>query len=205
MPRNTATRINDSGGNNRTGSHLSTNIIILVDGNAIGAIQTMQINEERGLKMIDEVGTDGHIDSAPNVSTNISGSCTRVRFDRMRIAEAFSRDYHHVHSQRIPFDIEIHDQFHDADTNNAIITTIKNVWIGKIGYTYSSADFVIQDEMSWQAEAIFSVLNNGNVVGGQMADGRTINTNSFEQQADRGQFRGALDAPGLLDAFLSDV
>lgn len=205
MPRNTQTAIYDAGGNNKTGSHLSTNIVILVNGNTVGAVQNMQITESRGnIRMIDEVGTDGHIDSAPNQSTNISGSCSRVRFDRMRIAEAFSRPFHHVHAQRIPFDIEIHDFFHDADENNAIITVIKNVWISQIEYTYETNDFVITDNMQWQAEGIFSVLNNTNVVGSTTADGRPINTNAFEQQADRGQFRGALDAPGLLDALASD-
>lgn len=206
MPRNTQTAIFDSEGNNKTGSHLSTNIIILVDGNVVGAVQSMQITEERGgLRMIDEVGTDGHIDSAPNQSTNISGTCTRVRFDRMRIAEAFSRPFHHVHSQRIPFDIEIHDRFHDGDENNAIITTIQNVWIQRIGYTYQVSDFVISDEMSWQAEGIYSVLNNTNVVGTTTADGRPLsNVNVFEKQADRGQYRGALDSPGLLNAVLED-
>lgn len=202
---NTATEIFDSGQNNKTGTHLSTNIVILVQGNVVGAVQTMQINEARGgIKMIDEIGTDGHIDSAPNSATNVSGSCTRIRFDRMRIAEAFSRGFTHVKSQRIPFDIEIHDRFHDADAGNAIITTIKNVWIEKIGYTYSASDFIITDEMTWQAEDIFSVLNNGAVVGNTNAVGQPVNLNTFEAEADVGKFRGALDAPGLLDAFLSD-
>ena len=57
--------------------------------------------------------------------------------------------------------------------------------------------------MTWQAEAIYSVLNNTNVVGSTTADGRPIRLNSFEQEADRGSFRGALDAAGLLNAYLS--
>ncbi len=206
MPtRNTSTALQDRDGNNRTGTHLSTNIIVKVDGNVVGAIQTMDITESRNIKMIDEVGTDGHIDSAPTSSTSISGSCTRTRFDRMRISEAFSRGYIHVSSQRIPFDIEIQDIFHDSDPANAIITTIQNVWIKDIRTTYSATDFVIVDNMSWEAERIFSVLNNNNVAQA-VANGRTnpIILNAYEQQADRGAFTGALDAAGLLNAFLND-
>ena len=201
----TATKIFDDG--NKTGTHLSTNIVILVDGNVVGAVQSLEINEARngGIRMIDEVGTDGHIDSAPSGSTNYSGNCSRVRFDRMRIAEAFSRGFIHVKSQRIPFDIEIQDRFGDADPGNAIITTIQNVWIESIGYTYSAKDFIITDTMRWAAEDIFSVLNNGAVVGSQNAVGQPVRLNTFESEADVGKFRGALDAPGLLDAFLSDA
>lgn len=203
----TPTILEDSQQNNKTGTHLSTNIIILVGPNVVGAVQTMVITEARPtIKMVDEIGTDGHIDSAPSASTNYNGTCTRIRFDRMRIAEAFSRGFTHVKSQRIPFDIVIQDRFHDADLGSSIITTIKNVWIDRIGYTYSSADFVITDEMGWQAEDIFSTLGTGAVVdGSKNAVGQPIKFNTFESEADVGLFRGALDAPGLLDAFLSDA
>lgn len=203
--RNTGTALQDAQGNNRTATHLSTNIIIKVDGNVVGAVKSLEVTEARTIKMIDEVGTDGHIDSAPSASTNITGSCQRTRFDKMRIAEAFSRGFIHVHAQRIPFDLEIQDIFADSDPGNAIITTIRNVWIKDIRYTYSADDFIIVDNMSWEAEGIFSVLNNNNVAQA-VSNGRAnpIILNQFEQQADRGQFSGALDAAGLLNAFLSD-
>ncbi|HVI39750.1 MAG TPA: hypothetical protein VM577_03745 [Anaerovoracaceae bacterium] len=203
--RNTGTALQDAQGNNRTATHLSTNIIIKVDGNVVGAVKSLEVTEARTIKMIDEVGTDGHIDSAPSASTNITGSCQRTRFDKMRIAEAFSRGFIHVHAQRIPFDLEIQDIFADSDPGNAIITTIRNVWIKDIRYTYSADDFIIVDNMSWEAEGIFSVLNNNNVAQ-SVSNGRAnpIILNQFEQQADRGQFSGALDAAGLLNAFLSD-
>ena len=66
------------GGQNKTSTAISTNIIIAVlsPGAAggytpVGAVQNMHITESRSIKMIDEVGTDGHIDSVPNQSTNI--------------------------------------------------------------------------------------------------------------------------------------
>jgi len=203
MPRNTGTQLRDADGNNRTATHLSTNIVVIVDGNPIGAIQSLEITEERpSIKMIDEVGTDGHIDSAPNQSTNYNITCQRIRFDNLRVSEAFSRGFVHVKAQRIPFDIEIHDRFADADEGNAIITTIKNVWINRIGYTYSATDWTITDNMTCVAEDIFSVINSNNVAQAA-ASGRAnpIILNPFEQEADRGDQRGALDAAGLLDAF----
>jgi hypothetical protein len=205
MPRNTGTVLFDAEGNNRTATHLSTNIVIVVNGNPIGAIQTLNVTETRNLVMVDEIGTDGHIDSAPTKSTDYTIACTRIRFNRMRIAEAFGRGFIHAKSQRIPFDIEIHDRFHDADPGNAIVTTIQNCWIGEINYQYNANDFIITDTMNLQAEDIFSVFSgNNNVVGQVNARGEPIFVNPFERQADRGEFRGALDQAGLLDAFLSD-
>lgn len=203
--RNTRTALTDVNGNNRTATHLSSNIIIKVDNYVVGAVQSISINESRSVKMIDEVGTDGHIDSAPNKSADYKGSCERVRFDGARIAEAFARGFVHVGSQRIPFDIEIHDVFADADVNNAVVTVLKNVWITGISHQLGVNDWVITDRMDFEAETIFSIQNNANVVKGVMnGQNGTVRLNEFEQQADRGLFRGALDQAGVLTAFLTD-
>lgn len=193
-------------GSNRTNTSLSTNILITVatpQGNKpVGAIQQLVINEKRNVKMIDEVGTDGHIDSAPQASTNISGSCQRVRFDASRIAEAFARGFIHVSSQAYPFDIVILDKSR-SDTGSQITTFIKNVWITGIDVTYSATDWVIVESMTWEAEHIYSYLNNAPdkpaATGGFRHD--KISKIPREQDADRGADgrRGALDADGLLD------
>src|ERR1700683_3981139 len=94
-------------GHNTTQTAVSTNILITVGPNPVGAVQTLQVKEARSLKMINEVGTDGHIDSVPNQSTNITGTCERIRFNGMRIATAFGRDFLHAKSQRYPFNIVI--------------------------------------------------------------------------------------------------
>jgi hypothetical protein len=203
--RNTTTPLTDGNGNNSTRTHLSTNIIIKVSGNVVGAVKSLEVTEARTIKMVDEVGTDGHIDGAPTKSTDITGSCVRTRFDRMRIAEAFSRSFVHVASQRIPFDIEIQDIFMDSDPGNAIITTISNVWIKDIRYTYSSDDYIIVDTMSFEAQRIYSVLNNQNVAK-SVSNGRTnpIILDQYEQQADSGLYTGAIDSSGLLNAFMQD-
>ncbi len=107
---NTGSILQGTDGENQTRTGVSTNIIIKVSGNAIGAIQDFSITEARSIASIDEVGTDGHVDSVPNKSTDVSGTCQRIRFDNLRIAEAFSRDFIHASAQRIPFDIVIFDR-----------------------------------------------------------------------------------------------
>lgn len=186
----------------RTGTALSTNIIMKVNGTPIGAVQTLSVREERQVNFFDEVGTDGHIDSAPTRSTNITGDCQRMRFDRLRITEAFSRGFLHVHAQRIPFDLDIFDRW-SGDGGNTIITTIKNVWIKSLGYAYRANDWIILDDMSWEAEAISSTLNAGNAATGGERGPSIMQINSVERQSDAGRRRGSLDVPGLINDFFA--
>lgn len=201
---NTGSIIEGPNGRDRTGTGISTNIIIKVGATPVGAIQSLQVREQRNIQMVDEVGTDGHIDSVPIKSTDISGECRRTRFDRLRVTEAFGRGYLHVHAQRIPFDIDIYDSW-NGDGNNAIITTIKNVWIQSISYQYQADNWIIIDDMSWVAEAISSTINGGNAATGGERGANILQINSIERQADKGQRRGALDAPGLISDFFSNI
>jgi hypothetical protein len=199
-------------GHDNTNTGISTNILITVGPNPVGAIQNITITEARPIKMIDEVGTDGHIDSVPNQSTNITGTCDRIRYDRMRISEAFSRSFVHVKSQRVPFNIVIIDTWNGntlniADTSQDIITTINNVWIKEISYTYQTSDWVIVDRMQFEAETISSTIGNSSTNAAQGGT-RSIPlailspASDVEQAADRGELRGALDQPGLINNFL---
>ena len=196
-------------GQNVTSTAISTNIIIAVRNPAtggyvpVGAVQSMQISEQRRIAMIDEVGTDGHIDSVPNQSTNITGTCQRIRFDKLRVAEAFDRSFMHVSSQVYPFDIIIYDKQKYA-VGSQVSTVIKNVWISGIDYTYQVSDWVISDSMKWEAEAIFSTVNGGPAaIGGQISlSPFDVNNPAWiERQADSGANgrRGSLDAAGLID------
>jgi hypothetical protein len=214
---NTHSTLSQTTGRNKTSTAISTNILIMVEGRPVGAIQTMSISEKRGIKQVDEVGTDGHVDSVPNVSTNITGSCDRVRFDRLRIAEAFSRGFVHVASQVYPFDIVIIDKQKLA-TGSQISTVIKNVWIDGIDYAYAANDWIITDKMTWQAERIYSHLNGSSssifsggtpvAQGGELGGiwhtgGGPAGTKQLdiEQLADTGSMGrgGSLDAAGLID------
>ncbi len=201
---NTGSNFTTDDGLNRTGTSVSTNIVIQVDGNPVGAVRSLSITEQRKIKQIDEVGTDGHIDSVPMSSVDVSGTCERVRYDNIRIMPALSRGFIHLASQRIPFDIVIIDRFagNDTDDSQNLITTIKNVWANNIKYDYKSDDFVIIDTMQWEAEYIYSKYGSGgNAVPG-VAGSRNLSiiTNPIEMAADRGDRRGALDAAGLLFA-----
>jgi hypothetical protein len=195
------TESSSSDGQNKTFTSVSTNIIIKVGANPVGAITSLSINENRPIAMIDEVGTDGHIDSVPKSATNITGDCKRTRFDNLRIAAAFSRGFIHVASQRVPFDIHIIDTFAGSDPGSMLTTVIKSVWISKINYTYSASDFIIVEDMSWEAERIYSTIGSGNAVT-TVAGGRNLilpgTPNEFERQTDRGGRIGSLDASGLL-------
>lgn len=213
---NTGSSLGLNSGVNKTHTAISTHILVMVGNTPVGGIQSLQISEKRRVAMLDELGTDGHVDSVPNKSTDISGSCTRIRFDRTRIAEAFSRGFLHVSSQVYPFDIVILDK-QKADVKNQISTVIKNVWITGIDYTYQVNDWVITDSMNWEAETIFSVLNGGQdprkgglsaasaAVGGergiQHATINLPNLANIEQIVDTGGAgrRGSLDAAGLID------
>lgn len=196
-------------GQNLTSTAISTNILITVRSGKhyipVGAVQSMAISEKRNIKMVDEVGTDGHIDSVPNQSANFTGTCQRVRFDKLRVAEAFDRGFMHVQSQIYPFDIVIFDK-QKYKTGSQITTVIKNVWINGIDYTYQVTDWVITDSMTWEAETIMSTLsgtNNPAAIGGQLGlqPFGINNPNWIERQADSGANgrRGSLDAAGLID------
>lgn len=219
---NTQSTLTLPNGVNKTSTAISTNIIIMVNDTPVGAVQSLAISESRAIKMIDEVGTDGHVDSVPHQSTNITGTCQRVRFDRLRITEAFSRGFLHAASQVYPFDIVVLDK-QKRDRGSQISTVIKNVWINKLDYTYQVSDWVIMDTMGWDAENIFSILAGGSspipggvpaAVGGELGikhmgagPNGVVNITSggsvqnIEQAVDVGSNgrRGSMDASGLID------
>lgn len=201
---NTGSIINNSDGSNRTGVALSTQIIIKVNDQAVGAVQTLSISEKREISMISEVGNDGILDSAPTKSTTISGSCNRVRFDRLRASEAFGRDFLHAHSQRIPFDMDVYD-FWGGNTSAPIITTIRNVWIAGLSYDYKVDNWMIFDNMEWQAEAIYSSINGANAATGGERGTANMQFNKYELNADRGLTRGTMDQPDLIHDFFGNL
>lgn len=199
-PQTGSTLYQNDGTSNKTSTSLSTNIIIQVGSTPVGAIQSIGITESRTIKQIYEVGTDGSVDSSPQSSSTFSINCTRIRFDKLRIAQAFSRGFVHVQSQRYPFDIVIIDN-QSEDPSNQIVTTIKNCWINQISYTYSATDWVISESMNCNAETIFSFLGSSNNPVGNLIVPRQVTryVDAIEQATDIGIRRGSLDAQGLID------
>jgi hypothetical protein len=218
----------DAGQVNKTSTSLSTHIIIKVNGKSVGAIKSISVQQSRTIKAVDELGTDGHIDMVPTSSTNVSGSCQRIRFDKMRIAQAFGRGFVHPQSQVYPFDIDMYDiqnykpsndirgDFGGQTTigatglhttsNGIIITTIKNVWIKSINTTYSADDWIISDSMDWDAETIYTSYDGGVFTPDKTArpdvwikDARNPYVDSIESTTDTGKYRGSMDAGGIID------
>jgi hypothetical protein len=189
---------------NGTNVSLSTFIVIKVGANIVGAVSELQIQESRDIAPVVEIGTDGVIDSAPNKAAKVSGSCKRTRFDRLRIAEGFSRGFLHVKAQRVPFDIEIIDKIIGDTEEQHIVTVLSGVWITQISYTYSADNYIITDSMNWTAEDIYTKLNDGSAaVGGSRFLQPEYDV--YEVAADKGQRRGAIDSPDLLNVPLSSL
>ena len=188
---------------NKTNVSLSTMIVIKVNDNPVGAIQKLSINESREISTFDEVGRDGHIDSAPTKSADITGSCERIRFDRLKIAEAFSRGFVHAKSQRVPFEIHIIDTMAgDVESGSAVVTVIKNVWIKNISYAFDATNWAISDSMDWVAEDIYSIMAGSGAPVAQrgIRELKGIEYDIYELAADMGKRSGALDAPDLINA-----
>ena len=124
-----------------------TTIQILVDGVVVGAVQSIEINEEVAQRDMGDVGGGSYL---VEERTEIKGKCQRVRFDRQRIAEVFSGGIVHAKSQRMPFQIEVVDKYLDRES----INTINNVWISKLPMSYQVCDFIIVDQFDFEAENV---------------------------------------------------
>lgn len=204
---NTRSTLGYLDGRNKMSTSLSTNILVLVNDIPIGAVQELRVQEQRQVQMIQELGTDGNVDSTPTASTKISGSCRRIRYDALRVTEAMGRGFLHLQSQAYPFDFVIIDRNRRA--GNKISTVIKNVWLTSLSYSYSATEWIIQDDVQWEAETIYSTLVG---TGASAATGGDLGikasgpfnaefTNDIERVVDRGANgrRGSLDSGGLLD------
>lgn len=186
---------------NRTGVALSTMIIIKVDDVAVGAIQNLTVNEARTITMFNEVGTDGNIDSAPTASTVHTASCERIRYDGVRIFQAFGCSFLHLKSQRLPINIEIIDQYSGIG-DSATVTVLQNVWFKDTSYKYGADNWVISDSASLSFETIYSRIGTSPAgVGGSR--GTPLRYDPYELASDIGSRRGTMDAPGLISAVFS--
>lgn len=191
----------DNGSKTRTG--LSTQIVVYVEGEPVGAIQSLTENQNRPVKPIQEVGTDGIIEIVPNGAATISLTIKRVVFDGLSLPEAFSRGYRNIHAQRIPFDIVVIDKF-TGDGDNAVVTTYHNCFFKSLSKSYSADNYMITEDAGVDAEFMSTtraggpVANSQGINGGREIPGRQVD--SVEQSADTGTRRGPLDFAGLISA-----
>ena len=198
------TGTNLDAGKTRTG--LSTQIVITVNGEPVGAVQSFQVQQQRGTKKISEVGTDGIIEIVPSAPTNITLSVTRIVFDGLSVTEAFARSYVNVAAQRIPFDIVVMDRFHGDEVDDVVTHTFHNCWFTSIGKTYNSSDYVISENASIDVEYVSSHRGGSPVAdtqghrGARDIPSRHIDASGAESAADTGDTRGSLDFPGIIQA-----
>ena len=203
---NTSTLFDSSavtGAKTRTG--LSTQVIVYVNGEPVGAIQSFQESQTRGLKSISEVGTDGIIEIVPQSSATFALTVQRIVFDGLSLPEAFSRGFRNIQAQRMPFDIVVIDKFTGTD-NDSVVTTYHNCWFKTIGRTYQTQDYTITENAGIDCEYVSTtrageaIAESQGVQGSREVPGRDMD--NIEQAADAGKSgrRGALDFPGLISA-----
>lgn len=186
-----------------THTALSTQIIILVNNEPVGAVQSFQENQSKSNKRVTEVGFDGTIELVPEAPTQIDLSVDRIVYDGLSITEAFSRGFRNIQAQRIPFDIVVIDQY-SGTGDDAVITTYHNCWFRSIGTTFRSDNYIITQNCSIDVEFVSTIRGGEAIVrsqgigGGRQLAGTQID--SVELQADSGVRRGSLDFPGLISA-----
>lgn len=189
-----------------TRTALSTQIVVMVNNEPVGAIQNISESINRSNKRIPEVGTDGHIEIVPQGPANYTLEVNRIVFDGLSLPEAFSRGFRNIAAQRIPFDIVVIDQF-TGTGDDAIITTYHNCWFNKLSKSYSADNYVVSESAGIDVEYI-SILRGGDAIalsqgvgGSRQIPGAQID--AVETAADSGRTRGGLDFAGLISAAYS--
>jgi hypothetical protein len=185
-----------------TRTALSTQILILVNNEPVGAVQSFEESQQRQVKRILEVGTDGTVEAVPERPAEISLSVSRIVFDGLSLTEAFSRGFRNIQAQRIPFDIVVIDQYTGTD-NDAVITTYENCWFNSIRKSYTAESFTITENAEITVEAIRTIRGGEAVALSQGTGGGRqipVQLDEVELLADSGARRGALDFPGLISA-----
>lgn len=186
---------------------LSTQILVKVGTENVGAIQNLSIQQRRSLYRSREVGLDGILEIVPNNSTEYSANITRIVFDRLRLPEAFSRGFINIKSQVLPFDILIIDRT-NGETDGAVNHRLQHCWFTSYNPTYQADNFIISEQAEIWIEDISSTLGSSDTnaaIGG--ARGVNFDVNTRERATDRGAggsdlgagFRGTLDVSDLIN------
>lgn len=216
LPLNTGTTLDANNGSPRTASTLSTQIIIKVGNNPVGALQRLNVTQNRQLQRIQEIGTDGIIEIVPNQATTYELRVERIVFDLLRLPEAFSRGFRFIASQRVPFDIEVFD-ITNADENarlgedpasdaNVVTMTYKNCWFQSYETPYAADNYLITETANIWAESAFigSGLGQGQDIpagGGLRGIEAQTDGGGVEREVNTGGRLGSLSAAGLVNSF----
>jgi hypothetical protein len=191
----------------RTSTGLSTQIIVKVEGVAVGALQELTVTQARGVFRVPEIGFDGHIEIVPNAPTTFDLSVSRIVFDSLRLPEAFSRAFRFISAQRIPFDIQVYDVANissDAEPNDdsgVIGMTFTNCWFTNYTTPYRAGDYIITETATIAAEQ--AEVSVGTTPNGLRDITAQTDAAGIERLVNIGDRRGSLDGTGLLQAVFS--
>jgi len=193
--------------NSKIHTGLSTQIIVKVGTETVGAIQRLQVTQSRTLERIREVGLDGVLEIVPRQATEYEATISRIVFDRLRLPEAFARGFINIKAQLIPFDILVIDRT-NGDGEGAVSHKLTNCWFNRYSPTYQADNFIITEEATVWVEDISTTLGTSEANAAQGgARGVNYQVNERERQTDRGAggssgggFRGTMDVPDLINA-----
>jgi len=178
---------------------LSTQIIIKCGRDTVGALQALEVRQRRPLIRLVEIGLDGTLEITPNSKAEVTLTVRRIVFDRLRLPEAFERGFLNIHAQRIPFDILIIDNT-GGEGDGAVTHQYVNCWFEDYATPYAAENYIITESATIWAETVSSRLGSGaNAAQGGARDMKP-QIDSVERDADFGNRRGTLDAPGLINA-----
>ena len=196
----------------RTSTGLSTQIIIKVRNQPVGALQSLNVTQTRGLARVNEIGTDGNIEIVPSASTTYDISATRIMFDQLRLPEAFSRSFRFIGAQRVPFDIEIFDLNNAVDANAAVdanssgivVMKYQNCWFQNYVTPYVADNYLITETaVIWAETAMVTTP-----IEGQIPSLRGLTAQSdddgIESSVNVGGRRGGVDAAGIVNAIFNN-
>lgn len=191
----------------KTRTGLSTQIVVMVNGEAIGAMQSFNISESRTNKKIQEIGTDGYIEIVPSTVVTTTLQVGRIVYDGLSVTQAFGRGFVHLHSQRIPFDVVVIDRYFGSEADKKIITVYRNCWFNNLGKNFTASDYVIQQSCSIDVESVYSFVEGSDEAVGrsQFSEQRSmpnaqIDENELNSDVSFQGQRGAMDIPGIVNA-----
>lgn len=182
----------------RINSQLSTQIIIKVDDVSVGAIQQLQVNQNKNMVYEEEIGTDGIIEIHPQGAAKIDLTVQRIAFDKLRITESFARGFINIQAQRIPFNIQVMDLTDSiVNSKNVVVHEFHNCWFKVYNSTLTVNNYLIMENVNIACEYVTSSVDGINASYGGL---RGINYifDSVERKTDLIGKRGRLDSSGMV-------
>jgi hypothetical protein len=194
--------------NSTISTGLSTQILIKVENETVGAIQELTVNHSRPLERVKELGLDGILEIAPKGPTEYEISVKRIVFDRLRLPEAFSRGFINIKAQLLPFTIVVIDRT-NGDGDGAVVHTLVNCWFTRYSPSYTADTFILSEQATIYCEDVSTTLGTSQssaVQGGSR--GVQYQVNSRERETDTGAggsasgggFRGTMDVSDIINA-----